>query len=255
MREIANAIQNFFGESQDLGAYLAAMAAIGVAAMALIQAAKDVLPIRKWFQRMRLEKWMAEGAREAEARFGATLTDSTGVGINARRAWKDLVALSVDGDESALLDLQIEQLCGQMSAAFQMVLDYPKQYRDLLLIAGSFATPADMNEILNTDRTKIARGEGPATPEQVRWADARNRVTHQLQRAVDGFQIATGYRWTYWMKVASFIVSGILAAIAVATKGQGVFAHIGVILFTAILAGFLAPIARDLAATIQKLRT
>jgi hypothetical protein len=253
MREIANAIQNFFGESQDLGAYLAAMAAIGVAAMALIQAAKDVLPIRRMFHRSRLERWVADGTREADARFGATL-QAGAVGVNAKRAWKDLVELSVDGDEKALLDLSIEQLCGQMSAAFQMVLDYPKQYRDLLLVAGSFATPADMNEILNTDRSRMGSGEGTPTPEQVRWADARNRVTHQLQRAVDGFQIATGYRWTLWMKVASFVVSGILAAIAVATKGGGILPHIGVILFTAVMAGFLAPIARDLAATIQKLR-
>jgi hypothetical protein len=254
MREIANAIQNFFGESRDLGGYLAAMAAIGVAAMALIQAAKDVLPLRTWFQRWRLEKWMAEGAREAEAHFAATLPDANGAGINARRAWKDLIALSVDGDEKALLSLSIEQLCGQMSAAFQMVLDYPKQYRDLLLIAGSFASPDDMNQILNTDRSRMSRADGPPTPEQIQWTDARNRVTHQLQRAVDGFQIATGYRWTFWMKIASFVVSAILTAIAVQTKGQGIVAHVGVIAFTAILAGFLAPIARDLAATIQKLR-
>ena len=253
MREIANAIQSFFGEGQDLGAYLAAMAAIGVAAMALIQAAKDVLPLRREFQRRRLERWINDGAREAEARFGATLPDGA-AGVNAKRAWKDLVELSVDGDEKALLDLNIEQLCGQMSAAFQMVLDYPKQYRDLLLTAGSFATPGDMNEILNADRSQMGRGEGSPTPDQIRWADARNRVTHQLQRAVDGFQIATGYRWTFWMKIASFAVSGILAAIAVATKGGGVLSHIGVIIFTAFMAGFLAPIARDLAATIQKLR-
>lgn len=254
MREIANAIQNFFGESQDLGAYLAAMAAIGVAAMALIQAAKDVFPLRRLYQRSRLHKWMTEGAHEAEVRFGAALQDPTGGAVNARCAWKDLVALSVDGDENALLDLSVEQLCGQMSAAFQMVLDYPKQYRDLLLIAGSFASPDDINEILNTDRSRIARGEGPPTAEQIRWADARNRVTHQLQRAVDGFQIATAYRWTYLMKISSFAVSAVLAMLAVQTKGSGIISHIGVIAFTAVLAGFLAPIARDLAATIQKLR-
>ncbi len=254
MREIANAIQNFFGESQDLGAYLGAMAAIGVAAMALIQAAKDVFPLRRWYQRARLRKWMEEGAREAEARFGAAIADSNGTTVNVERAWKDLVALSVDGDENALLDLSVEQLCGQMSAAFQMVLDYPQQYRDLLLIAGSFASPADMSEIRNADRSVVARGDGPATPAQIRWADSRNRMTHQLQRAVDGFQIATGYRWTYLMKLASFAVSAVLAMLAVQTKGGGIASHIGVILFTAVLAGFLAPIARDLAATIQKLR-
>ncbi len=254
MREIANAIQNFFGESQDIGAYLGAMAAIGVAAMALIQAAKDVFPIRRLYQRARIRKWIADGAHEAEVKFAATVQGSSGAAVNTRRAWKDLIALSVDGDENALLDLSIEQLCGQMSAAFQMVLDYPKQYRDLLLIAGSFASPADMNEILNTDRSQIARGEGPPTPEQIRWADARNRLTHQLQRAVDGFQIATGYRWTYWMKISSFAVSALLAMLAVQTKGGGISAHVGVIAFTAVLAGFLAPIARDLAATLQKLR-
>jgi hypothetical protein len=254
MREIASSIQNFFGESQDLGAYLAAMAAIGVAAMALIQAAKDLLPLRRWFQYGRLRKWFEMGAREAEVRFAATMPGTDGAAVNPQRAWNDLIALSVDGDENALLNLSIEQLCGQMSAAFQVVLDYPRQYRDLLMIAGSFSAPLDMSEILNTDRSAIARGDGPPSAEQVRWADARNRVTHQLQRAVDGFQIATGYRWTFLMKIASFVVSGILAAVAVQTKGAGIGSHIGVILFTGILAGFLAPVARDLAATIQRLR-
>lgn len=255
MRDIASAIQNFFGQGQDLGAYLAAMGAIGVATMALIQAAKDVFPLRRWYQRARLLAWMQQGAHEAESQFDTELFQDPARGtVDENRAWKDLITLSVDGDENALLDLSVEQLCGQMSAAFQVVLDYPRQYRDLLLVAGSFANPGDMNEILIVDRSRIARGDGPPTPEQIRWSDARNRVTHQLQRAVDGFQIATGYRWKFWMQISSFIVSAALAAIAVQTKGNGIVAHVGVIAFTAVLAGFLAPVARDLAVTIQRLR-
>lgn len=254
MRDIASAIQNFFGQGQDLGAYLAAMAAIGVATMALIQAAKDVFPLRRWYQRARLWNWVNQGANDAESRFARLLADTADNHVETVRAWNDLIALSVDGDENALLDLSVEQLCGQMSAAFQMVLDYPRQYRDLLLVAGSVANPDDINEILNTDRSTIARGEGPVSPEQIRWSDARNRVTHQLQRAVDGFQIATGYRWKFWMQISSFVVSAALAAIAVQTKGNGIIAHVGVIAFTAVLAGFLAPVARDLAVTIQRLR-
>jgi hypothetical protein len=118
----------------------------------------------------------------------------------------------------------------------------------------SAADPDDVKAILNTQRSRFAQTQGTPTAEQISWTDSRNRLTHQLQRAVDAFQIATGYGWTFWMKVSSFIVSGILAGIAVYAKGNGVFNHVGVILFTAVMAGFLAPIARDLAATLQRLR-
>src|SRR4051812_14531740 len=99
MRDIASAIQNFFGDKQDLSAYLAAMAAIGVAAMALLQAAKDVFPLRRNFHENSLQTWMALGTREAEERFAPILQESESKRIDTAQAAKHLVALSVDGDK------------------------------------------------------------------------------------------------------------------------------------------------------------
>jgi uncharacterized membrane protein YciS (DUF1049 family) len=258
MNNIAHAIQTFFANAdQDLSAYLAALTAIGIATMALIQAAKDLFPLRRSFQGRSLDRWLDEGANEAMTALKPALLDIQKTDVLPDAAKRDLLTLAVDGDRDALLDLPIEQMCGQMNAAFQVVIDNPRRYADLFVIAASRADVGDVSRLVAHDRSHFA--PEPKTPtqqaDQMAWVDARNRVAQQLQRAVDGFQIATGYRWKLWLQIASFLVSALLVALAVGTQGdQSITSHIGVILFSAVLAGFLAPVARDLTAALQRLR-
>lgn len=256
MNGIATGIETFFGSGQDLSTYLAALGLIGLATMALIQTIKDTTPVRRWFQQARVRRWIAEGAADATERHGKTLAALNKQSVDPQKAEACLVALSVDGDREALYDLTLEQMCGQMTTALQVVLDNPVDFADLLLVAASEAAPNDLFIVTTTDRANLTDREGKPTPEQIRYSEARTLVMHQLQRAVDGFQISAGYRWKFWLQVASFVTSFALAAVAVGTKGAetGVVPHIGVIIFTALLAGFLAPVARDLTAALQSLR-
>jgi len=163
----------------------------------------------------------------------------------AATAENDLVKLAVDGDAAALYDLQIEQLCGQYTAAIQIVLEYPANYPDLLRVTASQAQPADVDVVLT--------GPEVAVPPAQAFLDARNRVTHQCQRAIDALQIAAGFRWKWIFQLASILLSVVLAWIAMSYKPTIAPNPVSV-LVTALLAGFLAPVVKDLLAVLQKAR-
>ena len=220
-------------------AYVIALSIIGSVSMALLQTVKDLLPTRQWFQSYYLRKWMEEGAAEARASF-------KNPDVSAVKAEKDLLTMAVDGDAGALYDLQIEQLCGQYTAAIQIVLEFPSAHLDLLAVTASQANAADM---------KLVLGGPPVPPTQATQAflDARNRVTHQCQRAIDALQITAGFRWKWMLQVASIVLSGSLAWVSM-TYRPAIAPSLVSIFVSAILAGFLAPVAKDLLAVLQKAR-
>ena len=238
MNGIGDAIREFFNSAANQWmSYVMALTIIGGVTMALLQTIKDLFPVRQWFQKYRLQQWMEEGAAEARANFGNN-------DITADKAEAELLMLAVDGDANALYDLQIEQLCGQYTAAIQMVLEFPAMYVNLLAVTASKASSADVNEILKP----------PASPAPAAFVDARNRVTHQCQRAIDAFQISTGFRWKWYLQFASIAVSIVLAWVALHYQATKVADNGFSILVTAILAGFLAPVGKDLLAVLQKAR-
>lgn len=219
-------------------AYVIALSIVGGVSMALLQTVKDLLPVRQWFQRFHLKRWMEEGAVEARKKLN-------NLALSATKAEQDLLTLAVDGDRAALYDLQIEQLCGQYTSAIQIVLEFPSpDHVDLLAVTASKANGVDINLLV----------AGPPTPPTQAFLDARNRVTHQCQRAIDALQITAGFRWKWILQVASIVLSAGLAWIAMAHEKSPIQSTPFSVIFSAILAGFLAPVAKDLLAVLQKAR-
>jgi hypothetical protein len=234
---------------------------IGIAAltMALIQTAKNMLPLRQWFQRACVNSWLAARARTAR---------SASPTIDLAQAKTDLVHLTTDCDSAALYSLPIEQLCGQINAASQVILDYPLRHWDLLRCLASQSDPNDLASInppnpatLLARKALLRKPAVTLTDDEHNQVDdlvaARNRLSHQIQRAVDALQISIGFRWKFWMQLASIVLSAVLAALAVVASGHPLSsAHaIWFIVLAAIFSGVLAPITRDLAATIEQVRT
>jgi len=227
--------------------FLTAVSAIGVISMAIIQTIKDTLPVRQWFQKYRADQWLGE-------KCAASQTDH-------RLAEKDLVHLATDGDSDALYSLPIEQLSGQLNTAIQAALDKPKGHEHLVRCLASKADPEDLNQVLSPPADAM-QPRSTLTPDQQKrfdaYVDARNRVTHQVQRALDGFQIAVGFRWKLYLQLASIGLSAALAFIAVqhyASNDLSSWKKFCASLAVGILAGFLAPVARDLVAALQQLRS
>ncbi|MGH7669243.1 MAG: hypothetical protein ACRENQ_07075, partial [Gemmatimonadaceae bacterium] len=171
--------------------YLATISGVGVIAMALIQTAKDMLPLRRWFQGRHFREWLAEGIGEAgspdRAAMLAARAPQAAVVLDAAAAERRIVSLATDGDADALYTLPVEQMCGQISAALQVVLEYPARDRNVMAIVASQSAPGDLEMLF--------AGAGDDAEARYDFTSAKTRVIHQTQRAIDAFQIATSYRW------------------------------------------------------------
>lgn len=256
LEQIAKAITDFTSSiSNHFISFLGAMAGVGILSMAIIQAVKDTFPVRRAFQRQWLRNWFQCKAAEA-AKKGSDFK------VNPSEAERDLIKLATDDNGNAFYDLPIEQLCGQYNAAIQVALDYAKQHRDLLIATAALATAEDLLLVLNPPDAATLRvnAADPNASQQVldqrqKFIDARTRVTHQVQRAIDSIQISAGFRWKFWLQCASFGLSALIAGLGVAIffhppAGSGIIT----VVVTGVLGGFLAPVARDLVAALQQLR-
>ena len=189
--------------------------AIATIATALVQLLKDLLPIRRRFQRRFLASWFSKRLSARKAIGHQQLLE----------AETDLIRLATGGDMSAFYDLEPPQLCGQINSAAQMALAYPDRHPALLRFLAPKADETDIQTIVQ---------HAQLTPEQKQSAsidpvlDARNRVTYHLQRSIDALQIALSFRWK---------------------RGQSTVAEAIAI---AVVAGFLSPVISDLAAAVNR---
>ena len=223
--------------------FATALAAVGVLSMALLQTAKDIFPLRRWFQAAWIRAWLRDQATKAPPIPGAA--------VNADKAEGDLVRLATSGDRSALFDLPIEQVTGQMNAAGRMVLDFPWEHDHLFRCLAAQANADDVRKLIES-RPPLSAEEKSAL------IDARNRVTNQVQRSLDGLQISAGFRWKLYLQVASIVLSGLIVwaglMLFVREPIEVFVRHLPLYIATAIVGGFLAPVARDLVAALESLR-
>jgi hypothetical protein len=249
--QIAKAITDFTASiASHFIAFLSAMAGVGILSMAIMQAIKDTFPVRRAFQRQWLKRWFV--CKAGEAAKGGRGT------VNLVAAETDLIRLATDGNANAFYDLPIEQLAGQFNAAIQIVLDSPARHRDLMTTTAARADASDL-QLLFEPPPAVTLPLNPSDLNQAtvrqQFIDARTRVTHQVQRAIDSIQISAGFRWKFYLQLAAFLLSGLIAGFGVwmffSASGGAKFITA---LVTAVLGGFLAPVARDLVAALQQLR-
>ena len=214
--------------------------AIATIATALVQLLKDLLPIRRRFQRRFLASWFSKRLSARKAIANQPLLE----------AETDLIRLATGGDRSAFYDLEPAQLCGQMNSAAQMAIAYPDLHPALLRFLAPEADDADIQSIVQHARL---------TPEQKQTAsidpilDARNRVTHHLQRSIDALQIAMTFRWKFCLQIVIYAICFILAFVCLFAVKRGQYT-VAEAIAVAVVAGFLSPVISDFAATVNRWR-
>ena len=227
--------------------FAGALAIAGTIAMAILQLIKELTPVRRWYQRWWLDRWFTDRAEKftiEASRSDAFPLISVRLPVSAATARSTLIELATGGEENAFYDLAIEQVVAQMNAAAQIALEYPQLYFPLLAVLSQGASVGD-----------VALVVGSAESSSSAPLDARNRIGHRIQRNLDGIQIALGNRWKLWMQTTSIILTIVFVELAIVTNVKertwGTLV-VGVIL--GIVGGYLAPVTRDLVATLQSLR-
>jgi len=77
----------------------------------------------------------------------------------------------------------------------------------------------------------------------------------QVRCAIDAIQSHIGFRWKRRLQILAMLLSAALGLVALfASADPGAYPSMGAALIVGLLAGFLAPVARDLVAAVEKWR-
>jgi len=142
---------------------------------------------------------------------------------------------------------------GQLTMASRVVLLFPNEYEGLLRVMAGETSAKDIETIL-------AGAHCDASADDVERA--RVRVGHMIERSVDALQISISSKWERRNKISAFVLSILVTAASFwlyfFTTDQRLGPLLGRLsllgLVTALLGGFLAPVAKDLVTALQNLK-
>lgn len=242
------------------------LAAVGSLSMALVQVFKDLAPVRQGFNYTFLWNWYVErlfGERPHTRRnYGIRRENRSPEKVKS--ALNETVMLATGGHLHALMDLSVEQLCGQLNSAAQIALEYPRRYRNFydVIVAGSDERDIEIVAAGNPDSVdyKESRQTSPLAEkrdDKQRYLEARARIGQFSQRSIDALHIRLGERWRWWLQIASFVFSAVITYAAfsidrhdwslITLKSNEVF----YLVLSCVVGGFLAPVARDIVAAVR----
>jgi hypothetical protein len=227
---------------------LQAAGALGVLSMVLIQSFKR--PVRSGFHSRAIKQWLGESDSPDPER------------LSAYSEILDFIAPSYGQD---ILGLPIEQLSAQLASAADLALI---GHRKSLLnsLAGKEAQPCVDRylELLNTEPRSTQQGPEPQSAQQSlnsetmpELLEARNTLSHVIQRRIDGFQIHFGNEWRDILRVIAITLSAFLATMGILVSGELTtlpFTAVAFALVVGLMGGLLASVARDVVAIIEKYR-
>lgn len=292
MNALADAILAFFaGAPESILPFFGAISLIGGAAMGIVQSVKDNTPLRRKFNEQEVDRWltahitgdptqgqrlleqlatglrhMAGDAKIARVYSAARAEEAANALDDASRqlatpgsakavVLEQIVRLAVDGERSALYELEADKMVAQIKAAYASAIDAPHKHAALVALASCFSEDVDIDEVLGGP--PIDPGDKVA---RARYSDARTRVFQQFQRASDALLVKLSFRWKSRLQQVAWAMCGLLTFIVLFgafTTWSG-WSHLGATLLealvTATLAAFFAPIARDVVAAVGQLR-
>jgi hypothetical protein len=275
-------VKNGLGDIANTAAHwVIPIAAVGSVSMAVIQAVKNQTPVRNWYQRYRIRRWILASIRENYSRswFTRVKTDLRirfSLETKARtceKKWltsleQKLILLCTSGDTEAFYDLPIDGLCDQIRKVISVIIDNPGPHKDLLALLARGASAEDIRLLLNAQEADPT-GSAPPPPSKDeaalqfrQFTAAKSRVLSQTRCSVDALQIAIGFRWKFWLQTASMVLSIVIGAVAFdlgavqqPSGATNLMKKYWDDFSFGVLAGVLAPIARDLVATVEKWRS
>ena len=256
-RQIQTAID---GTVTDLWPIATALAAVGILAFATLELIKAFPVVRNWINsrlfRIRLKKNLRESNSVPRAEIAHE--------VDAEIA--EIAKLATGGDAWILFGLPAERMTGQINAAVQTALTYPEKYKKIIVALAHNADIADV-VIVTSGLPKPANPIEPTSEERSAieaFSNARTRVTAVIQRNLDVIQIYVADRWALINQISAVLVSTVIISI-VAFPSMTIFKpqipvvgdiiQLGKWALFSLIGGMVAPVAKDIVASLKTLRT
>lgn len=254
-------------------ALLTQSAAIGVIVMASIQMTRAMFPVRSWFHRYRVSKWLGRAPdplkkprdfktrmRKLIERDGKWLEEYISPETSEEGILNRLLQLTTaeGGDRPAVslafFDLPLEQLCGQISAGAERAIVDPKTNGAILLRLANAAGEDDVVSLFRAHRELPPhRPSESLAPGEERFTQARASVEERVRRSIDCLQIESGFYWRRRLRGLAVALAAALGATAALVADQPL-ASLPAAAVSGIIGGFFAMLARDLTAIVERLR-
>lgn len=305
-REFLQEVGELFGGTRlgDVEPFLLYTVAVGFLAMAAIELARKLYPFRAAFHDRLLRQWLGRGISvllslhkqgagevdESEEKRrpkkwprdplehlamleSRALEEKQGAASLGATALEDLLRLAVARRRVELLDLPIEELCGQVSAAAERLLEAPywrssikgehweefpdRQQKLLAGLAGAPGVPYAYG-YFELEKERLVEELEYFGLEKLPFEERRSLLAQHIQRNIDGLQITARHRWgrrLRWSALAICMVVSVAVVFPEWNAGEASAATLSaaaVILGTA--SGFMATLARDVVAMIERWR-
>jgi len=236
---------------QSSAGFLTHAVGAGLLAMAMIQGIRTLVPVRGAFHCAAVVRWIDESIASVKLE-GKSSNDML-------REITELASPASSLGHYALFDLPIEQLCGQIGAGADRLLDDSASKVRLAAATMPEAVPADAPQphkatnvitVLAASSTEVQQfldGSPPYPPTEPRdRMRLRADIAQRIQRNIDRLQISTTFWWRRLLR-------GLAVAICW-TLGLTLLKDAVAAVVFAIAGGFVATVARDLVAIVEKSR-
>lgn len=256
---VGEAVKN---QGANLLSYTAVLAAIGTLAMAIVEILKSLIRAPLWFNKWRVARWTGDakgisaGARRGSPRPDPVLAELLLLAVGGATNWR------------TLFDQPVEKMMGQIQAAANVALEFPKDYPHLYTwlttVPASYwergahdATRkdgqkwAEQIDVVNKVRAlpagaRLSAKEVAAAQEA---SKARARLNNLVARKLDAFQNNTQYRWARWNQYSATVISIAIFLFALWDSVHGAAGFFRYALL-ALPAGVIAPFAKELTGSL-----
>jgi hypothetical protein len=219
--------------------------------MAAVQMWRTMVPVRGDFFENSLTNWLERAIPDAplSPEWLSALKKLGVEKVSAREALLEFERVT----GRRVYDLPIEQLCGQLTVAFESAFDQPEQFPCFLLLVVGPGADKELARLTEF----MPQVSGPSES-AMGYSQARSALTRLGQMRIDGFQISAGGAWRRHLRLVVLWLSMTFSwAITAGSLGaQKLDFTIGVkFLFYSLLIGFIgayiAMLLRDVAAIVE----
>lgn len=234
--ELADFASFIQGLSKGILDYAIVIASVGTLSMALVDVLKSILRLRGFFLKYKVERWINGQPSGDKCKIKDEILCLAAGNCDRATPWD-------------WWDQPEERIFPRIHAAAQTALDFPNDYLHLYEFLTQGLTGRDVwKEGAKAWRSGAGQVANRSAADDL--ADIRARLGSAVTRRIETLQMQVEWYWAKVNQVGAFLFSIMIFIAFAYTYNTGLVEAVG----TGVLAGFLAPFAKDLVSRVSEVQ-